>query len=108
MKTFVDTREASGWFSWLSIFTSAGALAGVLSQLAWLSEYKLALFVAAGSMLVAAGVLQVRARLAPGPADPTRAAQSERARIVSMRVYRVSVLIFAVGYFFAFIAPALS
>jgi hypothetical protein len=124
----VDARGTSGWFSWVSIFTSAGtlvccalpaalvaagagaslaSLVGVFPQIVWLSEHKVALFAAASVMLVAAGVMQYRARFAPCPADPRLAAECERARRVSLRVYAASVAIFAVGFFFAFIAPAL-
>jgi hypothetical protein len=122
----VDARGTSGWFSWLSIFTSAGtlvccalpaalvavgagatlaSLVGAVPQLVWLSEHKLPLFVVAGTMLAIAGYFQHRARFAPCPADPRLAAECERARRVSLRVYRVSLGIFALGFFFAFIAP---
>jgi hypothetical protein len=82
-------------------------LVGVFPQLVWLSEHKVALFLTAAFMLLVAGYFQMRARLAPCPADPKLAAECERARRMSMRVYRVSIVIFGVGYFFAFIAPAL-
>ena len=119
---------ASGWFSWLSIFTSAGTLVccalpaalvavgagavlvglvGAVPQLVWLSEHKVALFAVAAAMLGLAGYFQYRARFAPCPADPRLARECERARRVSLRVYLVSVAIFAVGFFFAFVAPAL-
>lgn len=128
MRAALGARTTSGWFSWLSIFTSTGTLVccalpaalvavgagaslatlvGVFPQLIWLSEHKVALFLAAGVMLAIAGALQFRARYAPCPADPQLAAECERARRISMHVYRVSVLIFATGYYFAFIAPAL-
>jgi len=124
----VDARAASGWFSWLSIFTSAGTLVccalpaalvaigagatlaglvGAVPQLVWLSEHKVALFASAGMMLAAAGYFQHRVRFAPCPADPRLAAECERARRVSLKVYWVSLAIFAVGFFFAFVAPAL-
>jgi hypothetical protein len=122
----VDARATSGWLSWLSIFTSAGTLVccalpaalvaigagatlvtvvGAVPQLVWLSEHKVGLFVVAGIMLALAGYLQYRARFAPCPADPRLAAQCERARRVSLRVYWISVAICAVGFCFAFIAP---
>ena len=127
MKDALEARGASA-FSWLSIFTSAGTLVccalpaalvalgagaaragrvGVFPQLVWLSEHKAALFAIAGAMLVAAGYFQHRARFAACPADPKLAADCAKARRVSLRVYWVSVVIFAVGFFFAFVAPAL-
>jgi hypothetical protein len=105
----MDARDTSGWFSWLSIFTSAGTLVGLIGvfpQLVWLSERKVPLFIVAGLMLVLAGYFQLRARTAPCPADPAVAEACEKARRVSMNVYRVSVAIFLVGYYFAFMAVA--
>ena len=129
MSAALDARATSGWFSWLTIFTSAGTLVccalpaamvaigagaalaglvGAVPQLVWLSEHKVALFALAGTMLAVAGWLQHRARFAPCPADPRLAAECERTRRVSLRVYFVSLGIFAVGFFFAFVAPALA
>ena len=128
MNGAMDARGTSGWFSWLSIFTSAGTLVccalpaalvaigagatlvglvGVFPQIVWLSEHKVALFTVAAAMLAVAGWFQHRARFAPCPADPRLAAECERARRVSLRVYLVSVAMFAVGALFAFVLPAL-
>lgn len=114
--------------SWLSIFTSAGTLVccalpaalvaigagaalasavGVFPQLFWLSGNKVPLFVTAAVMLAIAGLFQWRARFAPCPADSALAAACTRQRRLSARIYIVSVAIFAVGGFFAFIAPRL-
>ena len=41
VRAAMDARDTSGWFSWLSIFTSAGTLVGLIGvfpQLVWLSE----------------------------------------------------------------------
>lgn len=129
MNGAIDTPAASRWASWLSIFTSTGtlvccalpatlvalgagatlvSLVGVFPQLVWLSEHKVAVFAAAGVMLAAAGYLQHRARFAPCPVEPRLAAECERTRRVSRRVYAASVAIFALGAFFAFVAPALA
>lgn len=123
----MDARDTSGWFSWLSIFTSTGtlvccalpaalvavgggaslvSLVGVFPQLVWLSERKVPLFIVAGLMLVVAGYFQLLARNAPCPADPEAAEACEKGRRVSMNVYRVSVAIFLIGYYFAFMAAA--
>ena len=103
----MDARDTSEWFSWLSIFTSTGTgLVGALPQLVWLSERKVPLFIVAGLMLVIAGYFQLLARNAPCPADPAAAEACEKARRVSMNVYRVSVAIFLIGYYFAFMAAA--
>jgi hypothetical protein len=120
--------ESHTWVSWLSIFTSAGTLVccalpaafvavgagaalaglvGAVPQLVWLSEHKEGVFGVAALMLVAAGVMQYRARFAPCPADPRLAAECHRARKMSRVVYLFSVVTFALGFFFAFVAPSL-
>lgn len=112
--------------TWLSIFTStstliccalpallvalgAGAalasLVGAVPQLIWISEHKTGVFIAAGAMLAVAGWFQYRARYLPCPADPALAAACTRQRKVSQTIYFVSLAIFAVGGFFAFVAP---
>lgn len=89
---------------------AGAALAGLVTsfpQIIWLSEHKVALFSIAAVMLGAAGVMQWRARSLPCPADAALAAVCNRARRWSMGIYVFSVAMFAVGFFFAFIAPTL-
>lgn len=96
----------------LLVALGAGAtLAGLVSavpQLVWLSTHKALVFGTAGVMLAFAGGLQYRARFAPCPADPRLAAACMRARRTSLAVYLVSLAIFGLGAFFAFLLPALS
>ena len=97
-----------------ALFVAVGAgaaLAGLVSnvpQLVWISEHKGVVFGLAGTMLLLAGVLQWRARYAPCPADPQLAAACQRARRNSLRVYLLSLAIFAIGAWFAFVAPLLA
>jgi hypothetical protein len=114
--------------SFLSLFTSGGTLiccalpalmvslgagatlAGLVTnfpQLIWLTEHKTALFITAGVMLVAAGVMQWRAKSLPCPADPALAASCARTRKISVGIYWFSVAIFAIGAFFAYVLPSL-
>ena len=89
---------------------SAAALASLVStfpQLIWISEHKPLVFGLAGAMLAIAGYLQWQARNAPCPADPTLAAVCTKTRKNALRIYWLSVGIYAVGAFFAFIAPLL-
>ena len=89
---------------------AGAALSGLISnvpQLVWVSEHKPLVFGLAGSMLILAGLLQWRSRNAPCPADPALAATCARTRKNSLRIYWLSVLIFAIGGWFAFIAPLL-
>lgn len=114
--------------SFLSLFTSGGTLiccalpalmvsigagatlAGLVTnfpQLIWLTEHKTALFISAGVMLIAAGVMQWRAKSLPCPADPALAATCARTRKISLGIYWFSVAIFATGGFFAYVLPHL-
>ena len=83
------------------------ALVGNFPQLIWISEHKALIFGLAGAMLAGAGYLQWQARNAACPADATLAAVCAKTRKNALRIYWLSVAIFAVGAFFAFIAPLL-
>jgi hypothetical protein len=93
----------------LLVSIGAGAamagLVGTFPQIVWISEHKVPLFFFAGFMLVCAGVMQWRARSLPCPADPALALACTRARKLSFYIYVFSVLIFLIGFFFAFVAP---
>ena len=109
----------------LSLFTSVGtllccalpallvtlgagaALAGLVSAAPWLvalSKYKLWTFGLSGILIVVAGVMRWQARNAPCPIDPAQARACMRLRKISAWVYWASVAVWAVGFFFAFIA----
>jgi hypothetical protein len=124
-------RESSSGFaaSLLSLFASSStlvccalpallvalgagaALSGLVSvfpQLVWLSEHKLGLFSFAGAMLLASGALQWHNRTAACPLDPALRSACLRTRRTSLRVYGLSLAVYAVGGWFAFIAPWLA
>jgi hypothetical protein len=85
-------------------------LAGVLTdfpQLIWLSRHKALVFGLAGTAIVLAGISLWRARTLPCPADPRQAKTCERLRKSSLIIYGFSVLAFATGAFFSFVAPFL-
>lgn len=118
---------AAGWWSaWLSLLASGGtlvccalpallvslglgaALAGLVSAvpaLVWVSEYKAPVFGVAALLLAAAGALQWRLRTAPCPVDPALRQACLRTRRWSRWVWAGAVAMFAVGAFFAFVAP---
>jgi hypothetical protein len=124
-----DGREAlsqSLWTSFIALLASSGTLVccalpalpvtlgagAVLSslvaavpQLVWISEHKLLVFSAAAAMLTLAGGLQWKNRNAPCPVDPVLAAACTRTRRMSRNVYLASVGLFAIGGWFAFVAP---
>ncbi len=95
----------------LLVSIGAGAalssLVSAVPQLVWFSLHKGPVFGVAGIMLLASGLLQWRARNLPCPLDPALAALCTSTRLASLRLYWLSVGIFAIGAFFAFIAPLL-
>ena len=109
----------------LSLFTSVGtllccalpallvtlgmgaALAGFISTVPWItaiSEYKKLVFVISGVMLAFAAFMQWRARNAPCPADPAQAKACNRLRLASKIILGFSIMIYLIGFFFAFLA----
>jgi len=115
-------------FPWLALFASSGtliccalpallvalgagaALSSLVSAvpgLVWVSEYKAEVFVFAGLMLAASGIVQWRNRFAPCPVDPALRDACLRTRRVSARIYLASLAVYAVGGWFAFVQPLL-
>lgn len=89
---------------------SAATLTSLISnfpQLVWISENKPLVFGLAGTMLAIAGYLQWQARHAACPTDLGLAAICNSTRRNALIIYWLSVVIFAIGAFFAFIAPLL-
>ena len=89
---------------------SAATLTSLVShfpQLIWISEHKVLVFSLAGAMLVIAGYLQWQVRNAPCPADLSLAVVCTKTRKNALMIYWISVAIFSLGAFFAFVAPYL-
>ena len=89
---------------------SAATLMSLVSnfpQLVWISEHKELVFGVAGAMLVIAGYLQWQTRNAACPTDPKLAGVCSATRKNALIIYWLSIAIFGVGVFFAFIAPLL-
>jgi hypothetical protein len=95
----------------LLVAVGAGAalssLVSAVPQLVWISEHKLGVFSFAAMMLAFAGALQWRNRNAPCPVDPALRDACLRTRKVSLRVYLLSLALFLIGGWFAFIQPLL-
>ncbi|MFN3370365.1 MAG: hypothetical protein ACK4Z0_02430 [Sphingomonadaceae bacterium] len=86
------------------------ALAGLVSAAPWLvalTRYKAWLFAGSALLLVAAFTAHRRAAALPCPADPAQARACQRLRQASAAMLGVSALIWAVGFFFAFLAADL-
>jgi hypothetical protein len=111
--------------NWLVLFTSSATLiccaipallvslglgavlAGLLSnvpQLIWVSEHKSLVFAVAGGLLLLAGLMQWRSSKLPCPADKQLAQACAKARKLSNVIYGISVAMFTVGSWFAFVA----
>jgi hypothetical protein len=96
----------------LLVSIGAGAvLAGLVSalpQLVWISEHKIPVFAFAGLMLVLSGIYGYRNRHTPCPTDPAQAKSCLRLRRLSARIFYISSIVYAIGFFFAFVVARLS
>jgi hypothetical protein len=96
-----------------ALFVSLGAgatlasLIAVFPQIVWLSEHKEIIFIASAVLMLVGGVLQWRNRYAPCPVDPVLRNACLKTRKTSFILYLVSLLILAIGGWFAFIQPLL-
>ena len=93
----------------LLVSLGAGAvmssLVSAVPQLVFLSEHKEGLFTFAGLMLAASALMQWRNRYAPCPIDPALRQACLRTRKASVRMTGVSIAVYAVGGWFAFVQP---
>ena len=93
-----------------ALFVTLGAdaaLAGLVSTAPWLvelSRHKLWVFGGAGALLILAGIMLWRARYLPCPADAAQAMACNNLRRLSWWIYAFAIIIYATGFFFAFIA----
>lgn len=109
----------------LSLFTSTGtliccalpallvtlgmgaALAGLVGAIPWIttiSDYKAWVFAGAGIMLALSAWMQWRGRYAPCPVNAAQAKACMRLRKVSCGILIFSIIIYLIGFFFAFLA----
>jgi len=92
----------------LLVTIGAGAtLAGIVSSAPWLvalSKYKIWTFALSGGLIVLAGLMQHRARHQPCPIDPDQARACGKLRRLSSWVYAGAIVIWLMGFFFAFVA----
>ena len=93
----------------LLVALGAGAalssLVSIFPQVVWLSEHKEVLFGFAGLMMIGSGVLQWRNRSAPCPIDPALRDACLKTRKTASKLYAVSVVLYFIGGWFAFIQP---
>jgi hypothetical protein len=96
----------------LLVSLGAGAvlasLVTAVPQLVWISEHKTPLFAFAGVMLLLSGIYSYRQRNTPCPTDPSQAKSCLRLRRISARIFYLSLLVYAIGFFFAFLISRIS
>lgn len=96
-----------------SLLVSLGlgaVLAGIASNvpaLIWVSEHKIQVFVFSAAMLSINGFMLWKNKDAPCPIEPKLRAACISGRKTSRNLYFVSLGIFLIGFFFAYIAPIL-
>lgn len=90
-------------FVTLGLGATFASLVSAAPQLVWLSEHKSLLFLCSGVMLVLGGYWQWRARNAPCPTDPQLREACMQARRWSFGFYIISLVIYLVGLFFAYV-----
>ena len=76
-------------------------------ELIWFSAHKKYFFAFSGAMLLFTGIMQWKNRNAPCPIDAKKAEACSNLRKTSKWVYAVSLVIYSIGFFFAFIAQYL-
>ena len=84
-------------------------MAGLVSnipQLIWLSNHKMELFIIAGTMLVISGYFTYK-KAQSCPSDPVQAKACANLKKFSKVVFWVSVILYLVGFFFAYLIPLL-
>jgi len=94
-----------------ALFVALGAgavlssIIAVAPQLVWFSLHKVEIFTFATIMLLISGILQFKARNLPCPVDKQLAKTCAKTRKTSFKMYIFSLIIYAIGGFFAFVAP---
>lgn len=96
-----------------SLLVSLGlgaVLAGLASNvpaLIWISEHKIQVFIFSALMLMLNGIMIWKNKDAPCPVDPKLRTACISGRKTSRNLYFISLGVFLIGFFFAYIAPIL-
>lgn len=118
--------ETKKLFPFLSLFTSMSTLlccalpallvslglgavmAGLASRLPaliWVSEHKPQVFLSAATLLLINGLILWKNKDAPCPIDPELRNACIKGRRISRNIYFISLVVFGIGFFFAYLAP---
>lgn len=93
-----------------ALFVTLGAgaaLAGLVSTAPWLvalSKYKIWTFSISGVMIILSGLMRWKSRNLPCPIDPEKSRACMKMRKISTIIYLGSVIVWFIGFFFAFVA----
>lgn len=87
----------------LGLGASLSGLITTFPQITWISQYKGIVFTLSGVLILASGYLQYKAKDAPCPIDEKKRMACQSARRLSVGIWIVSALTWAVGAFFAFL-----
>lgn len=83
-------------------------VAGVVSNvpgLVWVSKHKLYVFIIAGLLLIAAGIMRRSGAAKTCPIDPVKAKVCGILKTASTWIYWISVVLYFISIFVAYIAP---
>ena len=82
----------------------AGAVSNV-PGLVWISRHKLYFFIAAGILLIAAGMMRRSGAAKTCPIDPVKARACWSLKAASTWIYWISVALYCISIFVAYVAP---
>ena len=120
-----NTERPTSALVWLALFSSFGTLiccalpamlvalgagavvAGLVTavpQIVAISVYKNFVFAGAGGLLAVAAAMRYATRNAPCPIDPAEAAACRGLRRISGWILGAAALVYAIGFFFAYLA----
>ena len=89
-------------FVTLGMGATFAGLMGAVPQLVLFSKYKMTVFIFAGVMLTFAGFMQWQSRKLACPTDPNLREACEVTRPWSLYIYIFSLIIYLIGFFFAY------
>ncbi len=91
----------------LGLGSVMGSLVSAFPQLVFISIYKVPIFILSAAMLIFSGLVHFMNRNKSCPVDPKLAKACQSGRSISFIIYLVSLFLWFVGAFFAFILPLL-
>ena len=92
----------------IGLGATMASLATNIPGLIWLSEHKNQVFILVALVLTISGFLILKNRNLPCPIDPKLRNACLKGRRLSQTAYLTSLIVFAIGVFFAYIAPRLN